>query len=148
MDGIESALEASLKISKVPRESAAIVALTRKYARLLDAPAAAAKYRKPLALLETIAAYYLDAQRLSPVDRRAVEDAVHTITTALGEHSVASDLGPKLLAALTSLGMTLPATGDGTVPSGGGTATDDLEQLRRQRRDRERGAKDLDASTS
>jgi len=38
------------------------------------------------------------------------------ITSALAEHSVASDLGPKLLAALTALNLTLPATGTGAKP--------------------------------
>jgi len=142
MGQISTALDASLASAKHPDESAAIVALTRKYARLLDQAAPNAKYRKALTLLAKVVEHYADTARMTLVDERALEDMATTITVALGEHSVASDLGPKFLQALTSLGLAgavaVPAA-SGEVKTGD-SAADELEALRAARRAREHGA--------
>lgn len=140
MGQITDALAESLKIGKVPPASAATVALSRKYARLLDNAAPNARYRRALALLGKVFEHYEETVRLTPVDQRALEEAENMITVALGEHSVASDIGPKFLAALQTLGLTLPSTGTGggTIDNGG--ADDELAALRQERRDRERRA--------
>lgn len=139
MGQISDALAESLKIAKVPDESAAIVALTRKYARLLDQAAPNAKYRKALALLAKVVDHYANTMRMTPVDERTLEDMAHTITVALGEHSVASDLGPKFLQAMTTLGLAGAATISEVVKTGD-SAADELAALRQERRAREHGA--------
>lgn len=75
---------------------AAAVALARRYAALIDNAAPDAKYREPLRKL---------GAAIDPADTAAL-DALDRIRDALAEHSVASDLGPKLLAALSALGAT------------------------------------------
>ena len=139
MGQVSDALGESLRIAKVPEQSAAIVALTRKYARLLDNSAPNARYRKALTLLAKVMEHYAETTRMSPVDERAFEEMGHTISTALGEHSVASDLGPKFLQALTTLGL----AGVAEVPEAvktGDSAADELQALRAARRAREHGA--------
>lgn len=90
------ALSASLKTAPtLPRDTSA-VALAKRYAALIDEAAPAAKYREPLRVL----------RRLVPADDPAAVAAFEKLVDALGEHSVASDLGPKLLAVLNALGMT------------------------------------------
>lgn len=82
---------AALAAGKVDPRDAATAALARQYARLMDAAAPAAKYAAALDWL---------------AGDRGDQDAdkhIRTITTALAAHSVASDLGPKLLAALEAL---------------------------------------------
>lgn len=81
----------------LPRDAGA-VALAQQYAALIDAAAPSSAYAKHL---RTLAAA-LDGIEFDA----AVTDAFTKIREALAEHSVASDLGPKLLAVLTSLGMT------------------------------------------
>ena len=110
LSAIGPALEEALRAAQREPRLAATVALARRYARLLDEAAADRKYRKPLKILQAMADHYQATVRLTPTDERALEEAVVLITTALGEHSVASDLGPKLLAALTALNMTLAAS--------------------------------------
>lgn len=108
--GLVPALERALDGAQVPVQSAAAVELARRYARLLDEPAVAAKYRQPLNMLRKAFAHFAETINMTPTEAKSLEMAEITIVTALGEHSVASDLGPKLLAALTALNMTLPVT--------------------------------------
>lgn len=77
-----------------PRD-AATAELARHYAALIDSAAPSAALAKAID--------HLDAR--IPADP-ASADAWRKITAALAEHSVASDLGPKLLAALDALGLT------------------------------------------
>lgn len=105
---------------------AGAVALCVRYARLIDEAAPAAKYRKALNVLEAIA---------GASGHPGADEMLRTITAALAAHSVASDLGPKLLAALTSLGLsvagrskTIKETPDGPVPG-----ADELAALREER---------------
>jgi hypothetical protein len=99
------------------------------YAGLIDAPAPAAKYTKPLALIRRACGAYDDPDAM---------DAYRAIRDALGAHSVASDLGPKLLTTLDALGLTPKAraangkgaSGDQPKPA---DPLDELERRRQQR---------------
>lgn len=110
-----------------PRDAGA-EQLARVYATLIDAPAPAARYTKPLALLRRACGAYDDPDAM---------DAYRTIRDALGAHSVASDLGPKLLATLDALGLTPKARA--SAKGGGGDQprpADPLDELRAKRRAR------------
>ncbi len=94
------AVGSALRAANVDRQDAATEALARRYAALIDNAAPAAKYVK-----------HLDALRRALVmleleERSDALDHFDRLAEALSAHSVASDLGPKLLAALTALGMT------------------------------------------
>jgi hypothetical protein len=108
------ALGSALAAAAPVPEDAAAVALARRYATLIDDAAVAAKYRRPLATLRRAVAHY---------DREIGDDgaaeALGKVTEALAAHSVASDLGPKLLAALAALGMTTAGRGAKGGESGG-----------------------------
>lgn len=118
------AVDDALRTAPVLPRDAAAVKLARRYAELIDNAAPAAKYRPSLRVM--YAAIPVGAP--SPVT-----DAYDKIKEALAEHSVASDLGPKLLAVLTSLGM----TGAGRSAKGGAAdgprVPDDLARLRAER---------------
>ena len=105
-----SALTAASTSGQSKPEDAAAVALARRYAALIDDAAVAAKYREPLAVLRRAVAFYGEDDAVKALDK---------IADALGAHSVASDLGPKLLAALTALGMTAAGRGARGGESGG-----------------------------
>lgn len=86
---LELAVTRSLQdVPKLPRDAAA-VALARRYARVID-----------------------DAQRVAEEldgmtpDTDAQAEAIRRLAAKVEAHSVVSDIGPKLLAALNSLGMT------------------------------------------
>jgi hypothetical protein len=133
------AVGASLAEAKLGKADQGAAALCRRYARLIDNAAPAAKYRESLEAvqraLDTLAV-------LDPVV--GVDYMKHwaKITDALAEHTVASDLGPKLLVALTSLGLTLAGrgakggtTGDGA-PARPASTTDRLREQREKRAQR------------
>lgn len=117
-------------------EDAGAIELCRRYADLLDAATPRSTYVRHLRAIETA----LDASGASA----EAHESFQRIADALGQHSVASDLGPKLLAALTALGLTL--AGRRTVPAEGGgpgvgAGASEFEQRRaRARERRERGA--------
>jgi hypothetical protein len=112
----------------MPRDAGA-VQLARRYAGLIDAAASAVKYRKPLETLER-------AVRLS--DDPDAPEALEKLRDALAAHSVASDLGPKLLAVLTSLGMTLAGRSAKGGAQGGPAIGGKLDELRARRQRRAR----------
>lgn len=129
------AVGSALRAANVDRQDAATEALARRYAALIDDAQPAAKYVK-----------HLDALRRALVvleleDRTEVLDHFDKIAEALSAHSVASDLGPKLLAALTALGMT-PASrravmgGQNAAPTR--TGVDELRARRANRVERAR----------
>jgi len=133
------ALQRALAEAKPAELDAATVALAQRYAQLLDDAAAADKYRRPIERLdETIASATAD---MSIVAAEQVEQAWSKIKSALAEHSVASDLGPKLLAALQQLGLT-PAS-RASKPTGSGPAPErlktPLQLIRDETRERGRG---------
>lgn len=140
------------------RRDAGTVTLARRYAELIDDATVAAKYREPLEQLrraiELLGMFELENGAV--VDR--AEKALAKVSDALAAHSVASDLGPKLLAALTALGLTPAARGAGTKEGGqdGAAAAgkpkpeSTFERLRRERAERARthGAAPVDPPAS
>lgn len=81
-------------------------ALAERYAALLDEAAPDRSYAKALRVLGEVVEQALEyAGR--PDRIREINDAWEKVRDALAEHSVASDLGPKLLAALTAQGLSL-----------------------------------------
>lgn len=114
-----------------PRDGGA-AALALHYAGLMDAAAPAAKYRRHLEVVSRALAG-------APLEEDDPEEALQAIATALAEHTVASDLGPKLLAVLGGLGLTTAARGisRGEVKSG---PRNPLQVLKQQRTERLRTA--------
>lgn len=134
--GVGSALAAQ----KAEKLDDGTVALARTYAELIDNAAPAAKYVKHIDALR-LAVDELD--RLDPlaVESGKVREALDAVIVALSAHSVASDLGPKLLAALTALGLTpvarRAAMGGSDAPKPAGPV-DELRERRRTRAERAR----------
>jgi hypothetical protein len=93
-------VERALNAVKIDPKDAGTAEIARHYARLIDDAAPAAKYGEALAWLDAV-----------DTNQRTEKHAI-LIRAALAEHSVASDLGPKLLAALTALGATPAARKD------------------------------------
>lgn len=125
-----TAVRAALRgqATKDPRDAAA-ERIALAYAELIDAAAPAAKYRKALATLGR-------AVTGTSLDEDDPHEALATISVALAEHSVASDLGPKLLTTLTSLGLTVAsrgATRDGGKREPARNPLDELRVRREQR---------------
>lgn len=117
---IRRALLASLRATTVDPRDQATVALAKRLATLLDEAAPKSSYTEPLLSLERLARAEGDED-----DQRAFR----RVMDALGEHSVASDLGPKYLAALTALGLTPAARGvKGPAPAPAGPTQ--LDELR------------------
>jgi hypothetical protein len=79
--------------------------LAKHYAALIDEAAPSRSYATAIRVLQQFVDTY--AGHLPPNPARQVEEAWDKVSTALAEHSVASDLGPKLLAAMAKLGLTL-----------------------------------------
>jgi len=94
---VRDAVDTALTAEPAAARDAATAELARTYASLIDHAAPAAKYTKALAWLDRL-----------PTDDEDEDAARHadTIRVALAEHTVASDLGPKLLAALDALLLT------------------------------------------
>lgn len=119
---------------------AGTVALATRYATLIDNASPPTKYR------ESIAAVMAGVETLDAMGAVVgVDYRKHfmRIVDALSAHSVASDLGPKLLAAMTSLGLTVGAAPAAIVPARGGggkvdsvAAVSALDQLRARRAQR------------
>jgi hypothetical protein len=121
---VAKALEASLTTAPTLPRDVAAVELARHYAGLIDEAVPLAKYDEPLKAL-----------------RRAVTECsdpnagkhLAKIEAALSAHSVMSDLGPKLLATLTALGMTAAGrSAKGGAPDGP-RVPDELAKLRAER---------------
>lgn len=116
------------------RDGAAL-ALALTYASLVDNAAPAARYEAALAWLG------------NGCDQEDSDAAKHTrtISTALAAHTVASDLGPKLLAALESLQMTPRARlAAQKASTGDKPSVNPIDQLADRRRNR---AQAVDATT-
>lgn len=131
MGVISRAVAAALRSAPTEGQDAGTVALAKRYAALIDDAAATAKYRKYLGGLRAA---------LADADDETVEH-LERVAEALAAHSVASDLGPKLLATLTALGMTPTARGAKTGGQNGapvGTALDELRARRATRAARAR----------
>lgn len=124
----------ALRASDVDPLDAGAAALARRYAGLIDDAVPAAKYGKHLRAMEQALAMLTV---LEPLAGAQATESFEKIAEALSAHSVASDLGPKLLATLTALGLT--AAGRGAVaPAKGGPASvpavaSKLDELRERR---------------
>jgi len=124
------ALGSALRAAKPGPADKATSELARRYATLIDDAQPAARYIRHLDGLRAA----LDM--LATLDPPAAADAeAHfaKLTEALSTHSVMSDLGPKLLAALTALAMT-PAARDAVAGGQNGAPNaGKLDELRRRR---------------
>lgn len=129
------AVKKSLDAAKLDERDAAARALVERYAALIDNATVARKYEKHLDVLKRAA---------RNLDLDAADEAYDVVENALAAHSVASDLGPKFLAALTSLGLTPAARGGGKVEDPGKLTTEhaavnELQQAAEKRRKRAQG---------
>lgn len=116
---MERAVTGALAAARVRPEDRGTAELAKRYAALIDDARPASKYRAPLRQLGRA----LDMLAASePLAAFEASEALEKIMDALSAHSVASDLGPKLLAALTALGLTPAAVraAGATQPPGGG----------------------------
>lgn len=125
----------------VDARDAALVALALSYARLIDEPAPAGKYA---VLIEWLQTFLDDAD--TPIKQRS---HVRMIMAALSEHTVHSDLGPKLQATLESLRLSprVRLVGKGGSSADGPAGPTELDELRAARARKRPGAA-LDAPTS
>jgi hypothetical protein len=124
------AVERALAARKAPdAQDAAAEALARHYAGLIDNAQPQAKYHRALRVLA--------APELHEPEE--VAEAFEAVRVALAEHSVASDLGPKLAAILDKLGLTTAARGVQKAGGKNDAAPDPLDAIRADRQQR-RGA--------
>lgn len=127
----------SLASVTINKEDEGAAALARRYAALIDDAQPSAIYARHLDAVRRALDTLTAAGLVVGVDYQKHFDK---ITEALAAHSAASDLGPKLLAALTALGLTVagrPAKGG--VPNDAGTPPapeSELDKLRRERAER------------
>lgn len=98
------ALRSSLAEARGEKRDAGAEALALRYAELLDECAVEKQYVKALELVSMAVDRYADDLPLTASDQ--MRAAFTKISTALAEHTTASDLGPKLLAAMTALNLT------------------------------------------
>jgi hypothetical protein len=134
------AVGASLNEAKIAKTDLAAAALCRRYAALIDDAQPAAR------LADHIAAVNAALETLAVLDPLVGVDYMKAwgkITEALAAHSVASDLGPKLLAGLSALGLTVAGRGVKGGTSGVGTPAvapagpaNELQQRRESRAER------------
>jgi hypothetical protein len=137
---MEAAVASALAAGTVAKTDAGAAALCRRYAELMDNAEPAARYA------DSIAAVSSALETLAVLDPLVgVDYAKHweKIATALAEHTVASDLGPKLLAGLSSLGLTVAGRGaakggttGGTPVAAPGSAANELAERRKSRAQR------------
>lgn len=120
---VRRALLASLRAVTVDPRDGATVALAKRLASLIDESAPLSSYTEPLLTLERLVRAEGDAEQ---------QRAFRRLRDALGQHSVASDLGPKYLAALTALGLT-PAARGAKGGAGGASGGSKLDELKRRR---------------
>jgi hypothetical protein len=128
-----AAVAAALRANKPEHRDAGAVQLAREYAGLIDNATIAAKYRPHINGLRLALDELAMLDPLGGADK-AIE-ALEKIADALGEHSVASDLGPKLLATLTALGLT-PAGRGAKGGQNGAPAANPLDELKARRASR------------
>ncbi|MDG4790380.1 hypothetical protein O7626_40750 [Micromonospora sp. WMMD1102] len=125
------ALAAALREAKPEKQDGGAVALAKRYAALIDDAVPLAKYEAPLRALRLAVTESSDPK---------APDHMAKIEQALAAHSVASDLGPKLLAALTALGMTAAGRTVKGGASGGNPVAAQLDEFTKRRARRRQGA--------
>jgi hypothetical protein len=148
---ISPKLEEALILAQIDAQGAAGVELARRYARLLDDAAPGKAYVEALALMGRAMDHYAECEKWPPMELRRIDKARETITVALAEHSVASDLGPKLQSILAALGLVLPAAAPKQkaapdVQPSGDTPADELARQRALRDSRPHRAASVDAA--
>jgi hypothetical protein len=121
-----------LESTEIDERDEATAALCRRYADLMDAPGVPLRYRTHLTTLAILADAQGNALHVA---------AIEAISAALSEQSVTSDLGPKLLAGLSALGLTPMARGEKAkeperVTDPGRRAHDEIGALRAERKNR------------
>lgn len=104
------AVDTAIAAATLRPEDAGAVELVRRYAALIDAATPSSVYARHIRAV---------ARALDIEDRDAA-DSMRKIEEALAAHAVASDLGPKLLAALSALGLTVASRAAKGGESGGG----------------------------
>lgn len=111
-----SQVEHSLAEAEHGARYAAASALAEHYAFLIDCAAPHRTYATAIRVLQK----FIDNEitTLPYVEQRETLSAWDKITSALAEHSVASDLGPKLLSALERLDLTVVAAAKPGRPPG------------------------------
>lgn len=131
----------SLASVTVAKSDEGAAALARRYAALIDDAQPSAIYARHLVALRQALDVLID---IDPTTAKEYNRLFDKIAEALAAHSVMSDLGPKLLAALAALGLT--AASRGAVVKGGASngtpATpkpeSELDRVRRERAERAR----------
>lgn len=106
-------LRSSLAAAKLKPLDSATAAVALRYAELLDECAVEKQYVKPLEMIGQAIASVAD-DMMNPTQADQLVGAFKKIESALAEHTTASDLGPKLLATLTSLNLTPAAREKGS----------------------------------
>ena len=133
---MSAAVDDSLRTlgDEIPEQDRGAAALARNYARLIDEAApSAALARHLLAIREALDVLRINDIRVFGYD---VDKSYDAILIACSDHSTASDLGPKLLATLTALGLTLAGRaerGGGKTDDRGGTGGSTVTNLRTRR---------------
>jgi hypothetical protein len=115
-------VNAAFRDQPVEARDAATAEIARMYARLIDNAAPAAKYRKALDWLAQVR-----------TDDEKADEHMAVIAVALAQHSVASDLGPKLLAVLDALQMSPRARNAAKKAVADAVQPDPLDQLAERR---------------
>lgn len=102
-------LRAELELSLAERDHgvrfSGAARLARHYASLIDNAAPSRSYAKSIRVIGEFIA--TQSALLPPPEERELLSEWDKVSSALAEHSVASDLGPKLLAAMAKLELTL-----------------------------------------
>lgn len=109
-------LRSSLAAAKITPLDSATAAIALRYAQLLDECAVEKQYVKPLEMLGQAVTSYADNLPIAAADQ--LMGALAKVTSALAEHTTASDLGPKLLTTLTALNLTTAAREKGKPRTG------------------------------
>lgn len=118
------------RVATDPRDVAAErLALT--YAELMDDARPAARFRRHLEVLSRAVAG-------TSLEEDDPYESFQAITTALAETTVVSDLGPKLMVTLGSLGLTAASRGEQRGEGKKSAPGDPLDELKRKRAERNR----------
>ena len=99
-------VRSSVAGAKLAPLDGATARLATHYAELIDNAAPSRSYATAIRVIGSFIDEQSGVFRAGSPEERELLTAWDKVVTALAEHSVASDLGPKLLAALQQLGLT------------------------------------------
>ena len=136
-------LARSLADAEHETRDAGTVALVLRYGALLDNASVAQSFARAIEAVDSGIKYA--AADMPMVRAEQLESAWSKVRAALSEQTTASDLGPKLLAALTSLNMTPAARAEKADKGKGSTAPvvalpSPLQKMRDAAKERNAGA--------